>query len=69
MFHKWGQNTLELPEVLDPIECKNMIKYLNATDSNELNKYNKQSPFSFFFVFSDYQNKIERVQKPFRVEK
>ena len=22
---KWGQNTLELPKILDPIECKNMI--------------------------------------------
>ena len=30
---QWGQNTLELPKILDPIECKNMIRYLNATDS------------------------------------
>ena len=30
---RWGQNTLELPKILDPIECKNMIRYLNATDS------------------------------------
>ena len=22
---QWGQNTLELPKILDPIECKNMI--------------------------------------------
>ena len=43
-----------------------MIRYLNATDSNELNNYNIQSFFSFFDD-SDYQNKIERVQKPFRV--
>ena len=25
-----------------------MIRYLNATDSNELNNYNIQSSFSFF---------------------
>ena len=34
---QWGQNTLELPKILDPIECKIMIRYLNATDSEELN--------------------------------
>ena len=65
---QWGQNTLELPKILDPIECKNMITYLNATDSNELNSYNIQSSFSFFGD-SDYQNKIERVQQPFRTNK
>ena len=65
---QWGQNTLELPKILDPIECKNMIRYLNATDSNELNNYNIQSSFSFFDD-NDYQNKIERVQQPFRVNK
>ena len=32
-----GQNTLELPKILDPVECKNMIGYLNTTDSNEIN--------------------------------
>ena len=47
---------------------KNMIRYLNATDSNELKNYKIQSSFSFFDD-SDYQNKIEQVQKPFRVEK
>ena len=55
---QWGQNTLELPKILDPIECKNMIRYLNATDSKELNNYNIKSSFSFFDD-SDYQNKIE----------
>ena len=65
---QWGQNTLELPKILDPIECKNMIRYLNATDSNELNNYNIQSSFSFFDD-SDYQNSIERVQQPLRVDK
>ena len=45
-----------------------MIKYLNKTDSNELNNYNIQNSFSFFDD-KDYQNKIERVQQPFRVNK
>ena len=65
---QWGENTLELSKILDPIEFKTMIKYSNATDSNELNNYNKQSSFSFFDD-KDYQNKIERVQPPFRVNK
>ena len=63
----WRQNTLELPKTLDPIEGRNMIRYLNATNSNELNNYNIQSSFSFFDD-SDYQNKIEQVQQPFRVK-
>ena len=45
-----------------------MIRCLNATDSNELNNYNIQSSFSFFDD-NHYQNKIERVQQPFRVNK
>ena len=62
---QWG-NTLELPKVLDPIECKNLIRYLNATDSEELNNYKIQNSFSLLDD-SNYQNKIERVQKPFTV--
>ena len=65
---QWGQNTLELPKILDPIECKNMIRYLNATDSDELNNYDIQSSFSFSGN-SDYQKKIEQIQHPFRVDK
>ena len=65
---QWGQNTLELPKILDPIECKIMIRCLNATDSKELNNYNIQSSFSLFDD-SNYQNKIERIQTPFRVKK
>ena len=44
-----------------------IIRYLNATDSNELNNYNKQNSFSFCDD-SDYQNKIEQVYN-FRVKK
>ena len=58
---QWGQNTLELPKMLDPIECKIMIRYLNATDSNELNNYNIQSSVSFFDD-SDYQNKVNKFK-------
>ena len=65
---QWGQSTLELPKRLDPVECKNKIRYLNATDSNELNNYNIRSSFSLFDD-SDYQKKIERIQQPFRVKK
>ena len=45
-----------------------MIRYSNATDSNALNNYNIQSSFSFSDD-RDYQNKIEQVQRPFRVGK
>ena len=45
-----------------------MIRYLKATDSKELNNYNIQSSSSFFDD-SDYQNKIEQVQQPFRVKR
>ena len=45
-----------------------MIRYLNATDSKELNNYNMQSSVSFFDD-SVYQNKIEQVQQPFRVKR
>ena len=55
---QWEQNTLELPKILDPIECQNMIRYLNATDTKELNNYDIQSSFSFCDD-SDYQNKIK----------
>ena len=65
---QWGQNPLELPRILDLVECKNMIRNLNETDSNELNNYNTRSSFSFFDD-NDYQNKFERVQQPFRVNK
>ena len=45
---QWEQYTLELPKVLDPIECKNMIRNLNATDSKELNNYDIKK---FFLIF------------------
>ena len=45
-----------------------MMRYLNATGSNELNNYNIQNFFSFFDD-SDYQNKIEQVQQPFIVKR
>ena len=63
-----GTKYIRTSKILDPIKCKNMTRYLNATDINELNNYNIQSSFSFFDD-SDYQNKIEQVQQPFRVEK
>ena len=65
---QWEQNTLELSNKLDPIECKNMIRYLNVTDGKELNNYKIQS-FSSFFDESDYQNKIEQVHQLFIVKR
>ena len=47
---------------------QNMMRNLNATDSNELNNYIIQNSFSIFDD-SNYQNKIEQVQQPFRVER
>ena len=57
---QWEPNTLELPKILGPTECKNMNRYLNAKDRKEL-RYTK-----FFLIFddNDYQNKIEQVQQP-----
>ena len=63
-----GTKHIRTSKKLDPIECKNMIRYLNATDSEELNNYNIQSSFSLFDD-SYYQNTIERIQTPFRVKK
>ena len=45
-----------------------MIRYLNATDSDEQNDYDIQSSFTFFDN-SGYQKKIERIQKPIRRDK
>ena len=43
-----------------------MIRFLNAADIEELNNCIIQNSFSLFGN-SNYQNRIERVQKPFRV--
>ena len=39
----WNHNTLPLPVTLDPLECKNIIRYLNGTNNRILNilHYNK----------------------------
>ena len=64
----WGQNTLELPKILDPIESKNMIRFLNATDCIELNNYNIQSSFSFLTTviikikLNEFNNHLESTK-------
>ena len=63
----WEQNTLELPKILDRFECKHLIIYVNATDSNELNKCDTQCSFTVFDG-NDCQIKLESVQPPFSVE-
>ena len=45
-----GQNTLELPKILDPVECKNMIRCLNATDNNELDNTIYKVPSHFLMI-------------------
>ena len=41
----WNHNTLPLPDTLDPLECKNIIRHLNGTNDKILNNlhYNKIS--------------------------
>ena len=61
---QWGQKTLELPKILDPIECKNMIRYLNATDGNELNNYKIQKSHFLMTVIikirlNEFNNHLE----------
>ena len=33
----WTHNTMPLPVILDPSECKNIIRYLNGTNNKRLN--------------------------------
>ena len=53
-----GRNTLELPKILDPVECENVIRYVNATDSNELNNYNKTKFFFFSLMIENTKIKL-----------
>ena len=64
----WYTNSLELPKLIDPIECKNLIRYLNGTNSPELNSYDYLTVLTFFDdIFS--QRRIEQCQTPFTVKK
>ena len=64
----WYTNSLELPKIIDPIECKNLIRYLNGTNSPELNNYNYFQVLTFFDDVS-FQRKIEQHPTPFKVKK
>ena len=66
----WYTNAMTIPKELDPTECKNIIRFLNGTDSPELNQYSYNG---FFTYFTDqpisFQAEIERKQNPFTVTK
>ena len=64
----WYNNSLELSKFIDPIEFKNLIRYLNGTNSPELNSYDYPTVLTFFDDLS-FQRIIEQYQKPFTVKK
>ena len=64
----WYTNSLELPEIIDPIECKNLIRYLNGTNSPELSSYDYPSVLIFFENVS-FQSILEQYQAAFTGKK
>ena len=62
----WNHNTLPLPDTLDPLECKNIIRHLNGTNDKILNNlhYNKT-----FTLLEDhyFQERLEQYQTLFTV--
>ena len=42
----WYTNFMAVPIELDPIECKNIIRNHNGTDSAELNQYTYKGSFT-----------------------
>ena len=62
----WNHNTLPLPVILDPLECKTIIRHLNGTNNKILNilHYNKT-----FTLLEDhyFQERLEQYQTPFTV--
>ena len=66
----WYTNAMTIPKELDPNECKNIIRFLNGTDSPELNQYSYNSSFTYFTNLPiSFQAEIERKQNPFTVTK
>ena len=62
----WYTNSLELPEIIDPLDCKKLIRYLNGTNSPELKNYDYPTVLPFFDDVT-FQRKIEQHQTPFTV--
>ena len=61
----YHQNALERPISLDPNECRNRIRFLNATDNIELNHFNYNHSFTFFDDPA-FQKRLETVQPHFK---
>ena len=57
---------MPLPNTLDPLECKNLIRHLNGTDKKILNNFNYNKTFT---LLEDhyFQEQLERFQTPFTV--
>ena len=62
----WNHNTLPLPVTLDPLECKNIIRYLNGTNHKTLNNLHYKKTFT---LLEDhyFQERLEQNQTLFTV--
>ena len=60
----WNHNTLPLPVILDPVECKNIIRHLNGTNDKILNNLHYKKTFT---LLEDhyFQERLEQYQTPF----
>ena len=61
------QKLFRITKIIDPIECKNLIRYLNGTSSPELNIYDYPTILTFFDDVS-FQRRLEQRQPPFTVK-
>ena len=62
----WNHKTLPLPIILDPLECKNLIRHLKVTNNKIFNNFNYNRTFT---LLEDhyFQEKLEEYQTPFTV--
>ena len=60
-----NHNTMPLPVILDPLDCKNLMRHLNGTDNKILNNFNCNR----FTLLEDhyFQEQLEQYQTPFTV--
>ena len=59
----WNYNTMPLPVILDPLECKNLFRHLNGKNDKILNNLNYNKTFT---LLEDhyFQEQLERFQTP-----
>ena len=67
----WHANATTIPQELDPTECKNIIRFLNRTDSHDLHQFSQLMVLSTYFTNKprNLQTEIERKQNTFTVSK